>query len=145
MGDCGAIRQPAIRKTRRLRRHFTGSETSTPTERTTPRPLHEFTLWMSHDSRLNRDLSSRFENETYPMEETRGRTRRSFLMRASFDHEYAAPWSCCWLEVLRWDKLRRAIHPLTQANRRTNIVPATSAKRGNLSVMIMYTYWHILA
>jgi antirestriction protein ArdC len=51
------------------RERFTGSETSTPTETYYATLLHELTHWTGHESRLDRELSSRFGTEAYAVEE----------------------------------------------------------------------------
>jgi antirestriction protein ArdC len=90
------------------RERFTGSATSTPTETYYATLLHELTHWMGHEGRLDRDLSGRFGNEAYAMEELVAGLGAAFLCAdllitnaPRLDH---AACIANWLEVLKRDK-----------------------------------------
>jgi antirestriction protein ArdC len=90
------------------RERFTGSASSTPTEAYYATLLHELTHWTGHESRLDRDLSGRFGNEAYAMEELVAELGAAFLCADLLitntprpDH---AAYIANWLEVLKRDK-----------------------------------------
>lgn len=90
------------------RRRFVGTETSSPAEAFYSTLCHELTHWTGAKSRLDRDLSGRFGNEAYAMEELVAELGAAFLcadlkitpsVRA--DH---ASYIANWLTVLKNDK-----------------------------------------
>lgn len=93
------------------RDRFTGTATSTATESFYGVLLHELSHWTGHVSRLDRDLSSRFGDEGYAMEELVAELGAAFLCadlgvtgEPRPDH---AAYIANWLTVLKQD--RRAI------------------------------------
>jgi antirestriction protein ArdC len=91
-----------------VRERFTGSDTSTPTEAFYATLLHELTHWTGHESRLDRDLSGRFGNEAYAMEELVAELGAAFLCAdlaiANTPRPDHAAYIANWLEVLKRDK-----------------------------------------
>jgi antirestriction protein ArdC len=87
---------------------FTGSATSTPTETYYATLLHELTHWTGHASRLDRDLSGRFGNEAYAMEELVAELGAAFLCAdlsiTNTPRPDHAAYIANWLEVLKRDK-----------------------------------------
>ena len=86
---------------------FTGTATSTATEAYYATLLHELTHWTAHPSRLARDLSGRFGDESYAMEELVAELGAAFLCAdlgiansPRLDH---AAYIANWLKVLRDD------------------------------------------
>lgn len=61
------------------RSSFTGTETSTPTEAFYATLFHEHVHWSGHRDRLNRDLSGRFGESAYAMEELVAELGAAFL------------------------------------------------------------------
>jgi antirestriction protein ArdC len=90
------------------RERFTGSATSTPTETYYATLLHELTHWTGHESRLDRDLSGRFGNEAYAMEELVAELGAAFLCAdlsiTNTPRPDHAAYIANWLEVLKRDK-----------------------------------------
>ena len=90
------------------RERFTGSATSTPTEAFYATLLHELTHWTGHESRLDRDLSGRFGNEAYAMEELIAELGAAFLCAdlsiTNTPRPDHAAYIANWLEVLKRDK-----------------------------------------
>jgi antirestriction protein ArdC len=90
------------------RDRFTGSATSTPTETYYATLLHELTHWTGHKSRLDRDLSGRFGNEAYAMEELVAEFGAAFLCAdisiTNAPRPDHAAYISHWLEVLKRDK-----------------------------------------
>ena len=90
------------------RERFTGSETSTPTETYYATLLHELTHWTGHESRLDRDLSGRFGNEAYAVEELVAELGAAFLCAdlsiTNTPRPDHAAYIANWLEVLKRDK-----------------------------------------
>ena len=90
------------------RERFTGSATSTPTETYYATLLHELTHWTGHESRLDRDLSGRFGNEAYAMEELVAELGAAFLCAdlsiTNTPRPDHAAYIGNWLEVLKQDK-----------------------------------------
>ena len=90
------------------RERFTGSETSTPTEAYYATLLHELTHWTGHESRLDRDLSGRFGNEAYAVEELVAELGAAFLCAdlsiTNTPRPDHASYIANWLEVLKRDK-----------------------------------------
>lgn len=89
------------------RERFTGSETSTATESYYATLLHELTHWSGHRSRCDRDLSGRFGNAAYAMEELIADLGAAFLCsdlgitaEPRADH---ASYLASWLKVLKND------------------------------------------
>lgn len=87
---------------------FTGSATISPAESYYATLLHELTHWTSHPSRCGRELSKRFGDDAYAMEELIAELGAAFLcnglgitaeLRA--DH---AQYLAGWLKVLKNDK-----------------------------------------
>jgi antirestriction protein ArdC len=90
------------------RAHFKGTTTSTPTESYYSTLCHELTHWTSHKSRLDRNLSNRFGDEAYAMEELVAELGAAFLcarLRITLDPrpDHAA-YLDHWLKVLKSDK-----------------------------------------
>lgn len=68
--------------------------------------LHELTHWTGHQSRCNRDLSGRFGNDSYAMEELIAEMGSAFLCahcRIDGKLQHAA-YMHSWLQVLKADK-----------------------------------------
>ena len=90
------------------RERFTGSATSTPTEAYYATLLHELTHWTGHESRLDRDLSGRFGNEAYAMEELVAELGAAFLCAdlsiTNTPRPDHAAYIGGWLEALKRDK-----------------------------------------
>jgi antirestriction protein ArdC len=90
------------------RERFTGSATSTPTEAYYATLLHELTHWTGHESRLDRDLSGRFGNEAYAMEELVAELGAAFLCAdlsiTNTPRPDHAAYIGNWLDVLKRDK-----------------------------------------
>jgi antirestriction protein ArdC len=89
------------------RDRFTGTETIDATESYYATLLHELTHWTGHASRLDRDLSGRFGQEGYAMEELVAELGAAFLCsdlgitnRPRPDH---ATYIAHWLAVLKKD------------------------------------------
>lgn len=87
---------------------FIGSSTSTPTESYYSTLLHELTHWTSHAARVNRNLSKRFGDESYAMEELVAEFGAAFLcadlgitIDPRPDH---AAYLDHWLRVMKADK-----------------------------------------
>lgn len=90
------------------RDRFVGSPTSSATEAYYSTLLHELTHWTGHESRLARDLTGRFGDHAYAMEELVAELGAAFLCAdlaitnvPRADH---AAYIANWLEVLRSDK-----------------------------------------
>ena len=104
------------------RERFTGSATSTPTETYYATLLHELTHWTGHASRLDRDLSGRFGNEAYAMEELIAELGAAFLCAdlsiTNTPRPDHAAYIANWLEVLKRDKraIFTAARKATQAS-----------------------------
>lgn len=86
---------------------FVGSSTSTATEAYYATLFHELIHWTAHESRLARDLSQRFGDETYAMEELVAELGAAFLCAENeitnsprVDH---AAYVASWLAVLGGD------------------------------------------
>lgn len=98
------------------RERFTGSATSTPTEACYATLLHELTHWTGHESRLDRDLSGRFGNEAYAIEELVAELGAAFLCAdlsiTNTPRPDHAAYIANWLEVLKRDN--RAIFTAAQ-------------------------------
>ena len=104
------------------RERFTGSATSTPTETYYATLLHELTHWTGHASRLDRELSGRFGNEAYAMEELVAELGAAFLCAdlgiTNTPRPDHAAYIANWLEVLKRDKrgIFTAARKATQAS-----------------------------
>jgi antirestriction protein ArdC len=87
---------------------FTGSATSTPTETYYATLLHELTHWTGHEIRLERDLSGRFGQEAYAMEELVAELGAAFLCAdlsiTNTPRPDHAAYVANWLKVLKQDK-----------------------------------------
>lgn len=90
------------------RDRFTGTATSTATESYYATLLHELTHWTAHKSRLDRDLSGRFGDQAYAMEELVAELGAAFLCAdvgvANSPRPDHAAYIANWLEVLKRDK-----------------------------------------
>jgi antirestriction protein ArdC len=90
------------------RERFTGSATSTPTETYYATLLHELTHWTGHESRLDRDLSGRFGNDAYAIEELVAELGAAFLCAdlsvTNTPRPDHAAYIENWLKVLKRDK-----------------------------------------
>lgn len=86
---------------------FVGSATSTATESYYATLLHELTHWTGHKSRLDRDLSGRFGNHAYAMEELVAELGAAFLCAdlevTNVPRDDHAAYIASWLEVLKRD------------------------------------------
>lgn len=90
------------------RDRFTGTKTSSPTEAFYSTVFHELVHWTGHNKRLGRNLSARFGQEDYAMEELVAELGAAYLC-AWFevsneprpDH---AAYVANWLKVLKNDK-----------------------------------------
>lgn len=89
------------------RERFTGSPTSSATESYYGTLLHELTHWTGHPSRCDRDLSARFGNAAYAMEELVADLGAAFLCSdLGITSEPRADHACylaSWLKVLKDD------------------------------------------
>jgi antirestriction protein ArdC len=89
------------------RERFTGSTTSTPTEAYYATLLHELTHWTGHESRLDRELSGRFGNEAYAIEELVAELGAAFLCAdlsiTNTPRPDHAAYIASWLEILKRD------------------------------------------
>ncbi len=90
------------------RQRFTGTDTSTATEAFYSVLLHEHIHWTGHSKRLNRDLSGRFGDSAYAMEELIAEIGAAFLctdlgisVHPRQDH---AAYVANWLLVLQQQK-----------------------------------------
>jgi antirestriction protein ArdC len=90
------------------RERFTGSATSTPTEAYYATLLHQLTHWTGGESRLDRELSSRFGTEAYAVEELVAELGAAFLCAdlsiTNTPRPDHAAYIANWLEVLKRDK-----------------------------------------
>lgn len=89
------------------REYFVGTSTSDPTESYYATALHELVHWSGHTSRVGRDLSGRFGQHAYAMEELVAELGAAFLC-ADLEISNAprpdhAAYLASWLEVLRGD------------------------------------------
>lgn len=87
---------------------FTGTATSTPTESYYATQFHELTHWTGHKSRCDRDLSQRFGEEAYAMEELVAELGAAFLCSdlriTNVPRPDHAGYLANWLKVLKSDK-----------------------------------------
>jgi antirestriction protein ArdC len=88
-----------------MRSSFVGTATSTATESFYSVLLHEHVHWTGHPSRLDRDLSGRFGNSSYAMEELVAELGAAFLcadlkINDEPRHDHAL-YVRSWLQVLR--------------------------------------------
>lgn len=87
---------------------FTGTSNSTPTEAYYAVLFHELTHWSGHDTRLKRDLKTRFNKNAYAMEELVAELGAAFLcaeLKVSNSHRLDhAAYIANWLEVFKNDK-----------------------------------------
>lgn len=87
---------------------FTGTDTITSTEGYYATLLHELTHWTGHASRTDRDLSGRFGENAYAMEELIAELGASFLcaelgVTPALRPDHAA-YIAHWLEIMKGDK-----------------------------------------
>jgi len=89
------------------RERFTGTETISATESFYATLMHELSHWCGHERRLDRDLSGRFGDESYAMEELVAELGAAFLCselgisnQPRPDH---AAYIAHWLAVLKQD------------------------------------------
>lgn len=89
------------------RERFTGTATSTPTESYYATLLHELTHWTGHRSRCDRDLTGRFGDNAYAMEELVADLGAAFLCSdlgiTSAPRADHASYLASWLKVLKDD------------------------------------------
>ncbi len=89
------------------RQRFTGTSASTATESYYATLLHELTHWTAHRSRLDRDLSRRFGDEAYAMEELVAELGSAFLCAelsiTNVPRPNHAAYVASWLKVLKSD------------------------------------------
>ena len=87
---------------------FTGTATSGATESYYAILFHELTHWSGHRSRLDRQLSNRFGEEAYAMEELVAELGASFLCAECAITNHPRPdhagYIANWLDVLKNDK-----------------------------------------
>jgi antirestriction protein ArdC len=112
---------------------FIGTRTSTPTEAYYATLLHELTHWTGHERRLNRDLSRRFGDEAYAMEELVAELGAAFLCAnlgvtnaPRADH---AAYVASWLRVLRSD-VRAIFHAAGKASAAVEYLTSLQASGG---------------
>ena len=90
------------------RRRFTGTATATPAEAFYSTLCHELVHWSGAKSRLDRDLSGRFGDEAYAIEELIAELGAAFLCAdLALTPEPRADHACYvknWLAVLKNDK-----------------------------------------
>lgn len=90
------------------RRRFTGTETTTPAEAFYSTLCHELVHWSGAKSRLDRDLSGRFGDEAYAIEELIAELGAAFLCAdLALTPEPRVDHACYvknWLAVLKNDK-----------------------------------------
>lgn len=90
------------------RPRFTGSGTSSPTEAWYGTLLHELTHWSGAPHRLDRNLSGRFGDDAYAMEELIAELGAAFLCAdcgvTSSPRPDHASYLAGWLKVLKADK-----------------------------------------
>ena len=90
------------------RARFTGTDTSSATESYYAILLHELTHWTGHENRLNRDLTGRFGDEAYAMEELVAELGAAFLCTdlslSNTPREDHAAYIASWLKVFKEDK-----------------------------------------
>lgn len=105
------------------RRRFTGTETTTPAEGFYSTLCHELVHWSGAKHRLDRDLSGRFGNEAYAVEELVAELGAAFLCsdlaitpEPRADH---AQYIANWLNVLKGDK-RAIFTAASKASQATN-------------------------
>ncbi len=107
-GDRAFYRPAEDRITMPDRARFTGTETSDPTESWYGTLLHELTHWSGATHRLDRQLSSRFGDQAYAMEELVAELGAAFLCAdlgiAATPRPDHAAYLSGWLKVLKEDK-----------------------------------------
>lgn len=90
------------------RERFTGTETLSPTDGWYGTLLHELTHWSGAPHRLDRDLSGRFGDQAYAMEELVAELGAAFLCAelglAAMPRPDHAAYLANWLTVLKADK-----------------------------------------
>ena len=90
------------------RERFTGTDTSSPTEGWYGTLLHELTHWSGAKHRLDRQLSGRFGDDAYAMEELIAELGAAFLCAelgiAATPRPDHAAYLAGWLKVLKADK-----------------------------------------
>jgi len=90
------------------RERFTGTEKCTATEGYYATLLHELTHWTAHRERVGRDLTGRFGDKAYAMEELVAELGAAFLCAdlgvTNMPREDHAAYIAGWLEVLKHDK-----------------------------------------
>ncbi|RLQ21834.1 DUF1738 domain-containing protein [Seongchinamella sediminis] len=86
---------------------FIGTDTSSPTESYYSTLLHELTHWTGNEKRCNRDLSGRFGNESYAMEELIAELGAAFLCAqlniSPAPRQDHADYLANWIKVLSND------------------------------------------
>ena len=86
---------------------FIGTDTSSPTESYYSTLLHELTHWTGNDKRCLRDLSGRFGDESYAMEELIAELGAAFLCAqlnvTSVPRQDHADYLANWIKVLSSD------------------------------------------
>lgn len=112
------------------RQRFTGSETMSPSEAFYATGLHELTHWSGAKHRLDRDLSGRFGDDAYAMEELIAELGSAYLCAdlgvtpiARPDH---AAYLNTWLKVLKADK-RAIFTAASQAQRAASFLSGFAA------------------
>jgi antirestriction protein ArdC len=87
---------------------FTGTDTSSPTETYYSVLFHELTHWSGHERRLDRNLTGRFGDEAYAMEELVAELGAAFLSAdlgiTNSPRQDHAAYIAHWLRVLKNDK-----------------------------------------
>lgn len=90
------------------RERFSGTDTSSPTEGWYGTLLHELTHWSGAKHRLDRELSGRFGDDAYAMEELIAELGAAFLCAelgiAAMPRPDHAAYLTNWLKVLKADK-----------------------------------------
>lgn len=113
------------------RPRFTGSETSSPTEAWYGTLLHELTHWSGAPHRLDRNLSGRFGDDAYAMEELIAELGAAFLcadcgVTAEPRADHAA-YLAGWLKVLKADK-KAVFSAASAASRAADYITALQAE-----------------
>lgn len=92
--------------------------------------FHELTHWTAHDSRLGRDLSGRFGDAAYAMEELIAELGACFLSASAGIFYQGVPEHACyiksWLRVLKSDK-RAIFTAASQAQRAHDYITTLAA------------------
>jgi antirestriction protein ArdC len=113
------------------RERFIATSTSNATEAYYATQFHELTHWTGHPSRLNRDLSDRFGDNAYAMEELVAELGAAFLCAdlgvTNVPRPDHAAYVASWLKVLRNDT-RAIFAAASRAHAATDFLTALHQK-----------------